>query len=101
MARFGRVQSVVLTSSASQMAPQNPKRAAIVFFAPNDNGADDYTVSTDSGVVTGGGLNLVKGMAPVVLRREDFGDAIGRAWYGILVTGGPKKAAYMESTDGE
>lgn len=83
MRRSGRVQTVYVTKTASLVLGGNPRRVAVVFFPPLvANG--ECTLSTEAGVASGAGLNIVVGTAPVVLRVEDVGDAITRDWYGVL-----------------
>lgn len=79
----GTVRTSALTGAAAKLVVgPSEKRVTLVFSPPADRDSY-YTISTDSGVTLGGGLNVLPMGGPVTISLAAHGDTVARSWYAI------------------
>lgn len=94
MATHGIVQTAAIVGTeVRQVLGTDSARQAIVFSPPTT--ALEYTVSTERDFSHGEGLVLAAGAAAVEISRARHGDAVTRAWFARLGSGGPVTVGFL------
>ncbi|MFO0758925.1 MAG: hypothetical protein U0359_20700 [Byssovorax sp.] len=78
----GTVRTAALTTAAKLICGPSEKRLSLLFSPAADRDVY-YTISTESGLALGAGINVLADGGPVTISVAAHGDAAMRSWYAI------------------